>query len=82
MCASDSNPRLEGILLNSTTPVSGVRIPPPATAAACDQNLTAMDMDCDGTIVAQQECRKQYRECSIEAFVGYVPSWQFPVLRI
>jgi len=34
----------------------GVRIPPPATAAACDQNLAAMDMDCDGTIDCADAC--------------------------
>eukprot|EP00435_Cladocopium_sp_Y103_P052281 s691_g16.t1 len=34
----------------------GVRSPPPVTVTACDQNLAAIDMDCDGTIDCSDAC--------------------------
>lgn len=34
----------------------GVRSPPPATVTACNQNLAAIDMDCDGTIDCSDAC--------------------------
>lgn len=34
----------------------GVRSPPPATVTGCNQNLAAIDMDCDGTIDCSDAC--------------------------